>query len=98
VTTQRIPLPLSPQEAADQIENLSEAFALFDLTRQALLEGIRGSTQHQLSIWGSLIWAVARTNGVRYILSEDLQDRRVIEGVRCYNPFLPTFEMSLVME
>jgi predicted nucleic acid-binding protein len=42
---------------------------------------------HRLAFWDALLWAAARRVGVRYLLTEDLQDGFELEGVRFVNPF-----------
>jgi predicted nucleic acid-binding protein len=44
-------------------------------------------TRHGLSFWDAMLWATAKRIGVRYFLSEDLQDGRVLDRVRFINPF-----------
>ena len=61
-----------------------------------MLEGARGAVAHQLSIWDALIWAVAQLNGVRWVLTEDAEHGRVIEGVEYLNPFSPAFDPAVV--
>jgi predicted nucleic acid-binding protein len=45
---------------------------------------------HRLSFWDALIVASAHKAGAQVLLSEDLNDGQVIEGVRVENPFRPT--------
>ena len=45
---------------------------------------------HRLSLWDALIVATAAASGCRRLLTEDLQDGRVIDGVRIENPFAGT--------
>lgn len=40
-----------------------------------------------LSFWDALIWATADRVGVRYLLTEDFQDGRVLGNVSFVNPF-----------
>jgi predicted nucleic acid-binding protein len=43
--------------------------------------------RYQLSFWGSLIVAAAKTAACRYLLTEDLQDGQNFDGLRVINPF-----------
>ncbi len=43
---------------------------------------------HGLSFWDSLILRSAKQSGCGILLSEDMQDKREIDGVRIINPFL----------
>ncbi len=42
---------------------------------------------HRLGFWDAMLWASARRAGVRHLLTEDLQDGFVLQGVRFINPF-----------
>jgi len=42
---------------------------------------------HSMAIWDALIVVAARTAGCRKLLSEDLQDGQVFDGLRVENPF-----------
>lgn len=44
----------------------------------------------QISLWDALIVAAARASGARQLLTEDLNDGQVIDGVRIVNPFSST--------
>ena len=45
--------------------------------------------EHGLSFCDALLWATCDRVGIRYLLTEDFQDRRVIGRVTYLNPFLP---------
>jgi predicted nucleic acid-binding protein len=59
-----------------------EAAAIQDLDA-----AMRAVGEHRLSFWDAMLWATARRAGVRLLITEDLQDGRVLEGVRFVNPF-----------
>ncbi len=42
---------------------------------------------HRIAFWDAMLWATARRLGVRCLLTEDMQDGRVLHGVRFINPF-----------
>lgn len=48
------------------------------------LETVRA---HRLAFWDAMLWASARRAGVQYLLTEDLQDGFVLQGVKFVNPF-----------
>lgn len=50
----------------------------------AALEAVSG---HQLAFWDAMLWASAKRAGVRHLLTEDLQDGFVLQGVMFINPF-----------
>jgi predicted nucleic acid-binding protein len=47
------------------------------------------ATDHQLSIWDSVILSAAAEAGCRLLLSEDLHDGFTWKGVTVTNPFAP---------
>jgi predicted nucleic acid-binding protein len=46
-----------------------------------------GREVHGLAFWDAMLWATADRVGVRYLLTEDFQDGRVLGGVTFVNPF-----------
>ncbi len=46
-----------------------------------LADAMRAVREHRLAFWDAMLWATARRAGVRPLVSEDLQDGRVLEGV-----------------
>jgi len=42
---------------------------------------------HRLGFWDAMLWASAHRVGVRHLLTEELQDGFVLQGVRFINPF-----------
>jgi predicted nucleic acid-binding protein len=45
-------------------------------------------TAHRMAFRDALLWAAARRVGVRYLLTEDLQDGFELDGVRFVDPFV----------
>ena len=43
--------------------------------------------KHRLAFWDAMLWAAAQRAGIRYLLSEDLQDGFELQGVTFVNPF-----------
>lgn len=93
-TTRRLPEPLAPQVALEQVGRLVQSCLVLDLTPTIVLEACRGSSQHELSIWDALIWSSAKMNGVPYVLTEDAEHGRFLEGVTYLNPFDPRFDLA----
>jgi predicted nucleic acid-binding protein len=87
VATRKLGTP--PTVARSFLEGLRAVLAVHvvderDLDRVMLTEG-----EHGLSFWDALLWATCDRVGIRYLLTEDFQDRRVIGRVTYLNPFLP---------
>lgn len=78
---------LAAEEARAQVDALRALFALVLPSGKTLNRAIEASRRHQLAFWDAMLVAVAREAGVSILLSEDLQDGQLIEGVRCVNPF-----------
>ena len=84
-------LGLSADEIMDTISDWQNAFPVFNLTPQIILEATRGVRDHKLSYYDAQIWASARFNQVPVIFTEDFQDGQTLEGIRFVNPFSDEF-------
>lgn len=93
-TTRRLPEPLDAKIAVEQVSRLVQTCAVLDLTSSVVLEGCRGSAAHQMSLWDALIWSAAKMNGVPYVLTEDAEHGRVLEGVTYLDPFDARFDLA----
>lgn len=96
IATRRLSEPMTPTQAEAQVERFARAFRVLDLTLAVVLEGCRGSAQHNLPLWDALIWAVAKLNQVPCVLTEDAAHGRLLEGVRFMNPFAPAFDLAVL--
>ncbi len=85
---------LSVAEAVNETEKLARAFAIYPVTRQVVLEALRGVRQYQLQFWDAQIWAAARLNQIPTIFREDFRAGVVFEGVRYVNPFTQGFQLQ----
>ncbi len=66
-------------------------FAEFDIVEPIMadvLAAIDLHRLHNLSYWDALVIHCARSAGCRQLLSEDMQQGQVIDGVRIVNPFI----------
>lgn len=88
------PPRLTVEEALEQVQLLSTAFEVFDLTRFTILEAGRGVRDHHLPYYDAQIWATAHLNQIPVIFSEDFQHGQVLEGVQFINPFAPAFNLA----
>lgn len=79
-------LGLDRAAAEDAIESLMGLEVVATDTR-LVREGLRISREHDISHWDAMIVAAAATSGCEALLTEDLNDGQVIEGVRVVNPF-----------
>ncbi len=97
VVTRRIPELMPPAVALIRVERLARSCLVLDLTAPVVVEACAGSVRHQLSIWDALIWAVAKLNQVPFVLTEDAEHGRLLEGVRFLNPFSSGFDLRFLV-
>lgn len=80
----------SPVRARKAILSWRDAFPLIETSAEVMLAAADLATDHQLSIWDSVILSAAAEAGCRLLLSEDLQDGFTWRGVTVTNPFAST--------
>lgn len=77
-----------PSEAArSAVVEWSDAYPVIETSVAALFAAGDLATDHQLSIWDSVILSVAAEAGCRLLLSEDLHSGFTWRGVTISNPF-----------
>ena len=84
--TRKIPKPISPIRA----RGIIRAYGQWQLETNALATILQASEiqeRHHLSFWDAMIVAAAVRTGAELLITEDLNDGQVIEGVRVLNPF-----------
>ena len=79
-------LELTRDAAEEAVESLM-GLEVVPTDARLVREGLRISRDHDLSHWDAMIVAAAATSGCEILLTEDLNDGQVIEGVRIANPF-----------
>ncbi len=94
ISTRKLQPPLTPAQALQQIERLSQALPVLDLTAAIVLEATRGLRDHRLAFYDAQIWAAARLNQIPVIFSEDFASGSTLEGVRFVNPFAADFALE----
>ena len=80
-------LETSPDDARSFLAGLRAVLPVYAADRAGLRQGNGGAQRHGLSFWDAMLWATADRVGVRYLLTEDFQDGRVLGGVTFVNPF-----------
>jgi len=96
VVTQRLPERMDVTVARQQVERLAASCRVLDVTAPVVLEACRGRQIHGLSFWDALIWGAARLDQVPYVLTEDAQYGRSVEGVTFLDPFDGRFDPRAV--
>ena len=79
---------MTHDEAVLHIEDYIATSEIYPVTQEVVLRAVEAIKRYQLSLWDSLIWAVAKLNGVTLIYTEDMPSAPEIEGVRYINPFV----------
>jgi predicted nucleic acid-binding protein len=80
--------------ATRRLNQLATAAIVYPITVEIVQDAVAAASRHQMSIWDALIWSVAFRNGIPVIVTEDMQSRTVIAGVRYVNPFDPDFDLD----
>ncbi len=81
---------MAPLVVKNIIDDLSE-FEVIITDTYLIKEAIDIHLLHQLSFWDSLIVSAAKNANCSMVLTEDMDDGQVIEGVTIQNPF--TFQV-----
>jgi predicted nucleic acid-binding protein len=79
-------LKAKPEDALRFLDRLRTVLAVQAADLRDFDRAMRGE-RHGLSFWDALLWATADRIGVRYLLTEDFQDGRILGGVTFVNPF-----------
>jgi predicted nucleic acid-binding protein len=75
--------------AAALVEQWALIYPVIATGPEHMLAGARLAERYRLQFWDSVILAVAIDAGGEALLSEDMQDGAVIEGVTILDPFAP---------
>lgn len=62
-------------------------FPVQETTLALLDSGLELQARHRFSFWDSMIVAAARAQGCDVLWTEDMQDGRIVDGMRIANPF-----------
>lgn len=73
--------------AAKRVVEMLHQLDFVSVNMELLLAAIDCSILSRISFWDALIVVSARSSGCKVLLSEDLTDSQLINGVRVCNPF-----------
>lgn len=82
-------------ESASMVCDWMELFPVASADSRNLKEAMRLKEQEGFSFWDAMLIEAARASGVTRLLSEDLQDGRLIGALRVENPFKDDFNLGL---
>ena len=85
----------SRSDARDALLAWRDTFSTIETSSEIIQAATDLATDHQLSIWDSVVLAAASHAGCRLLLSEDLQDGFTWGGVTVANPFASTRHVLL---
>lgn len=88
ISTTKAGVPASAARA--QLTDWQALFPVVTAKPATLPRAIDVHGARKLSFWDALLIVTCAEAGVTVLLTEDLQDGQVIEGVRCVNPFART--------
>jgi predicted nucleic acid-binding protein len=92
IVTHRLRPRLSLETAMVELENHADVWNVLNLTADVILSAARATKQYQMNFWDAQLWAVAKSNGVTTIVSEDFNSGATLGGIRFRNPFAPGFQ------
>ena len=81
--------PSFPHSEAREIVETLAVWRPIQTDLALLQRGWAIQERYRLSWWDSLIVAAAQASACRILLTEDLQDGQIFDGVRVVNPFAP---------
>jgi len=87
------------QQAQETVLGWAESFSLIDTSQSVLFSAMDLAAAHRFSIWDAVILAAAAEADCRLLLSQDMQQGFIWNGVTVANPFAetphPLFEAML---
>lgn len=95
--TRKLRPPLSHDQAVAEIQVLSKLARVVPVSFGTLDKAFRAAKSYSMSLWDAQIFAAAVLNGATFILTEDFQHRRTIEGVTYLNPFAADFDINEIL-
>jgi predicted nucleic acid-binding protein len=85
----------SRSSARSAILSWRDTFSLVETSAATMLAAADLAVTHQLAIWDAVILSAAAEAGCTLLLSEDMQDGFIWQGVTVVNPFANTKHPSL---
>lgn len=80
--------PITTHEIAEQAVREAAGYSIVHVDAALVLSAIQVARRHRLSFWDALILRAASQAECSVLISEDLNDGQVVEGVRIENPFV----------
>jgi predicted nucleic acid-binding protein len=78
---------ISPVSAIAFVDGWQMMFKTVAATSETLRAAMHAMAGHRIEFWDAMLWAVAREAGCRYLLSENFQTGRTLDGVTFVDSF-----------
>lgn len=85
--TRKLKTPVPVEQAAQAVQDLTR-LPVQQITPDMVASAISLSRNDGFSFWDALIVEAALRTGAQQLLSEDMHDGRIIEGMEIRNPFV----------
>ena len=82
--------PFLADQAITQAIAWAAVFEIAPTSPLVMAEAFSLMRDHRFQVWDGVIWSASRAAGARLLLTEDLQDGLVLNGLRALNPFTLT--------
>ena len=79
--------PITSPETAEQAVRAASEYSVVHIDIALVFSAIQSCRKHRISFWDALIVRAAAQAECGAVLSEDLNDGQLIDGVRVENPF-----------
>jgi predicted nucleic acid-binding protein len=80
-------LPAAFEDAIRQASIYRAAFLTPPTTDEILIRASELAHAHRMQLWDCVVCAASAQAGAKVIMTEDMQDGRIIDGLRLLNPF-----------
>ena len=87
--------PAEFEQAVKEVQLYRAAFTTPPTDADVMERAAKLAALHRLQVWDCVICAVAESAGAAALLSEDLQDGRMLGGLRILNPFTPANDAAI---
>jgi|ERR1043165_2116675 predicted nucleic acid-binding protein len=82
-------VPAALEEAVRQTSIYQAAFLTPPTTDAVINKASEFARAHQMQLWEGVVCAASADAGAKVLITEDMQDGRVVDGLRLINPFVP---------
>lgn len=82
-------MPQHQDLVRDQADRLCALFPVIPTRADDILRGADFARRHSMQFWDSVIWQVASAAGATALISEDMQDGLMLDGMMVIDPFNP---------